>query len=192
MCVYREAHAYQPSDRRHGASHGRPPAADRARRAAFPKPPKWASWPAGDDHGRIACCRSNRRSSMRYVSSYRVNGNLCHSAPALPCTLPLFSHGRTGTRTADPDRRPGTLRTWTFSGQHAVEKAQARSISRKLRRGYIPVSSSRECPAPARDETLECTPHTNSLVTSSRLPLLCLDFLNSCMLFINNYCLCFP
>lgn len=32
--------------------------------------------------------------------------------------------------------RPGTLRTWTFPGQAEAEKAQARSIGRKLRRGY--------------------------------------------------------
>jgi len=33
--------------------------------------------------------------------------------------------------------RPGTLRTWTFTGQDEAEQAQQRSISRKLRRGYI-------------------------------------------------------
>jgi predicted DNA-binding WGR domain protein len=31
----------------------------------------------------------------------------------------------------------GTVRTWTFPGQDEAEKAQARSISRKLRRGYV-------------------------------------------------------
>jgi predicted DNA-binding WGR domain protein len=33
--------------------------------------------------------------------------------------------------------RPGTVRTWIFPGQDEAEKAQARSISRKLRRGYM-------------------------------------------------------
>lgn len=32
--------------------------------------------------------------------------------------------------------RPGTLRTWTFADQAEAEKAQQRSVSRKLRRGY--------------------------------------------------------
>jgi predicted DNA-binding WGR domain protein len=35
--------------------------------------------------------------------------------------------------------RPGTLRTWTLPGEDEAEKVRARSISRKLRRGYTPV-----------------------------------------------------
>lgn len=41
--------------------------------------------------------------------------------------------------------RPGMLRTVTFPSQNKAEKAQQRSVSRKLRRGYIPVNRAREC-----------------------------------------------
>src|SRR5258705_7614672 len=50
--------------------------------------------------------------------------------------------------------RPGTLRAGTYPSQHEAEKAQQRSVSRKLRRGDIPVNSSRQCSHHTRDWAL--------------------------------------
>jgi predicted DNA-binding WGR domain protein len=48
----------------------------------------------------------------------------------------------------------GTVRACTYPAQDEAEKVQARSISRKLRRGYIPVRCSREQGSEAVDETV--------------------------------------
>lgn len=49
---------------------------------------------------------------------------------------------------------PGQVQSRTYPDEAEAEQARQRSVSQKLRRGYLPVSNSRKCPPQALDWTL--------------------------------------